>query len=91
MKLAALAVVGAKPGPESVMVQPTPPQTSVSVPTQDVANEVEIVVALAALPVEVVVKVNEAVPLGLLIVTNELAGNPLNSAEARFVGDEPLL
>jgi hypothetical protein len=71
------------------MVQPTPPQVNVSLPTQEVANEVEIVAALVALPVAITARVNEAVPFGLLMVTNELAGNPLNSAVARLAGDEP--
>jgi hypothetical protein len=71
------------------MVQPTPPQVNVSLPTQEVANEVEIVAALVALPIAITARVNEAVPFGLLMVTNELAGNPLNSAVARLAGDEP--
>ena len=86
VKFATLAVVGAKVGPERVIVQPTPAQDKVSEGTQLLASVVEIVLELAAALLAVVVNVNEAVPFGLLIVTAELAGNALNKAEARVAG-----
>jgi len=83
-----LAFVGANPGPERVIVKPTPPHDMVSLFTQPVANDVVIVELLAALLAATVVRVKVADPLGLLIVTTEFAGKALNSAAAMLAGVE---
>lgn len=74
LKFSGLAVVGARLGPERVMVQPGPVHVSLSVSKQPVAIEVETVELLVELPVAMVVSVKEVPPFGLLMVTTELAG-----------------
>ena len=74
LKCSGLTVVGDRLGPERVMTQPGPPQDMVSVSAQPVTIEVEIVELFMALPVAFVVSVNVLVPLGLLMLTTELAG-----------------
>jgi hypothetical protein len=59
---------------------------SVDEGTQLVAIAVVIVALLAELPVAVVVSVNVAPPLGLLMLTTELAGKALYRAAARLAG-----
>jgi hypothetical protein len=54
----------------------------VSVSTQLVVIEVEMVEPFVELPVAVVVRVNELPPFGLLIVATELAGKLLYRAAA---------
>lgn len=74
VKFALDALVGDKLGPDRVMAQPTPPHDIVSLSTQLLAKEVDIVSLLAALAKAVLVSVNVALPFGLLMVTAELAG-----------------
>jgi hypothetical protein len=64
------------------MVQPGPPHDMVSVSTQLVAIDVEMLELFVEFPVALVVRVNELPPLGLLMATTELAGKLLYRAAA---------
>ena len=84
-KFALLAVVGARLGPESIAVHPTPLQLQVSEFGSQLLARASVKVALlTAAPVAVVVSVKVDEPPGLLMLSNEFEGKAAYEAAARL-------